>query len=145
VNSAGGGFVGGCAVATEALSPATGVWSVECTAWDAIRRSLASGRQEDNLSAAPSICDAIQARRSGDAGYAAFRNRLAGALAVDDDQAIAALRYAFARLRVVVEPGGVVGLAAILANLLPAGLHTVGIVLCGGNGDPERYAQWVVA
>lgn len=143
VNSAGGGFVGGCAVATDHLSPETGVWSVECTAWDAIRRSLASGRHEDNLAATPSICDAIQARRPGEAGYATFRDRLAGAIAVDDAQAIAALRYAFERLRLVVEPGGVVGLAAVLADMLPDTARTVGIVLCGGNVDAARYAEWI--
>ncbi len=143
VNSAGGGFVGGCAIATEQLSPATGVWSVECTAWDAIRRSIASGRHEDNLAATPSVCDAIQARKPGAAGYAAFRNRLAGAIAVDDAQAIAALRYAFERLRLVVEPGGVVGLAAVLADMLPPQAGTIGIVLCGGNVDAARFADWI--
>lgn len=145
VNSAGGGFVGGCAVATERLSPSTGVWSVECTAWDAIRRSLASGQHEDNLAATPSVCDAIQARRPGAAGYAAFRDRLAGAIAVDDAQAIAALRYAFERLRLVVEPGGVVGLAAVLADMLPSDAGTIGIVLCGGNVDAARFAEWIAA
>lgn len=145
VNSAGGGFVGGCAVATEQLSPATGVWSVECTAWDAIRRSIASGRHEDNLAASPSVCDAIQARRPGAAGYAAFKDRLAGAIAVDDAQAIAALRYAFERLRLVVEPGGAVGLAAVLADMLPPEARTIGIVLCGGNVDAARFADWIAA
>jgi threonine dehydratase len=145
VNSAGGGFVAGCAVATEHLSPSTGVWSVECTAWDAIRRSFASGRHEDNLRAAPSVCDAIQARKPGDAGYAAFAGRLAGAIAVDDEQAIAALRYAFERLRLVVEPGGAVGLAAVLADMLPAEIETIGIVLCGGNVDALRFAGWLAA
>lgn len=145
VNSAGGGFVGGCAVATEHLSPSTGVWSVECTAWDAIRRSIATGRHEDNLTATPSICDAIQARKPGAAGYAALKDRLAGAIAVDDEQAIAALRYAFDRLRLVVEPGGGVGLAAVLANMLPPAAQTVGIVLCGGNVDAERFAGWIAA
>lgn len=143
VNSAGGGFVGGCAVATAQLSPTTGVWSVECTAWDAIRRSIASGRHEDNLAATPSVCDAIQARKPGAAGYAAFRDRLAGAIAVNDAQAIAALRYAFERLRLVVEPGGAVGLAAVLANMLPPEARTIGIVLCGGNVDAERFASWI--
>lgn len=145
VNSAGGGFVGGCAVATEHLSPSTGVWSVECTAWDAIRRSLASGRHEDNLAATPSVCDAIQARRPGAAGYAALKDRLAGAIAVDDQQAIAALRYAFERLRLVVEPGGAVGLAAVLAAMLPPEIETIGIVLCGGNVDAARFAEWIAA
>lgn len=145
VNSAGGGFVGGCAVAAEHLSPATGVWSVECTAWDAIRRSIASGRHEDNLAATPSICDAIQARRPGAAGYAAFKDRLAGAIAVDDEQAIGALRYAFERLRLVVEPGGAVGLAAVLAGMLPPEIEKIGIVLCGGNVDAMRFAEWIAA
>ncbi len=144
VNSAGGGFVGGCAVAAAHLSPPTGVWSVECTAWDAIRRSLASGRHEDNLAATPSICDAIQARKPGAAGYAAFKDRLAGAIAVDDAQALAALRYAFERLRLVVEPGGVVGLAAVLADMLPPHARTIGVVLCGGNVDAARFAEWIV-
>lgn len=145
VNSAGGGFVAGCAVATEHLSPSTGVWSVECMAWDAIRRSIASGRHEDNLAATPSVCDAIQARRPGVAGYAAFRDRLAGAIAVDDAQAIGALRYAFERLRLVVEPGGAVGLAAVLADMLPPKAATIGIVLCGGNVDAARFAEWIAA
>lgn len=145
VNSAGGGFVAGCAVAAEAMSPRTGVWSVECTAWDAIRRSLATGRREDNMAATPSVCDAIQARQPGAAGYATFRDRLAGAIAVEDQQALDALRYAFDRLRLVVEPGGAVGLAAVLAGERLGGAQTVGIVLCGGNVDAAKFAAWAAA
>ncbi|MEM7570777.1 MAG: threonine/serine dehydratase [Pseudomonadota bacterium] len=145
VNSAGGGFVSGCLLASKALSPSTQVWSVECTAWDAIRRSMSSGCHEDNLSAPKSVCDAIQARAPGATGYRVFSQLLDGAIAVTDDQALDALRYAFNRLRLVVEPGGVVGLAAVLQDMLPAEFKTVGIVLCGANVDPASYASWLEA
>lgn len=143
VNSAGGGFISGCGLALEALLPETRLCSVESAGWDAIRRSLQSGTLEDNQGAPPSVCDAIQARRPGLTGYPILARTIHRAIAVDDEQALAAVRYAFERLRLVVEPGGAVGLAAVLAGLVPASLGTIGLVLCGGNVDPHRYAEWI--
>lgn len=143
VSSAGGGFVSGCALAMQEVSPRTQVWSVECSAWNAIARSLQSGRHEDNLSAETSICDAIQARAPGKSGYEIFSQIVERGIDVSDEQALHALRYAFERLRLVVEPGGVVGLAAILADMVPDEFQTVGIVLCGANVDPSKFREWL--
>jgi len=143
VNSAGGGFVAGTILAGRAALPDAQIWSVEAEGWDAIRRTRETGVPADNLAAPRSICDAIQARRPGPVGQAIIADGLHGALAVSDDQAIDALRYAFARLRLVVEPGGVVGLAALLAGKVPDRFKRVAVILCGGNVDAERYAGWV--
>jgi threonine dehydratase len=66
---------------------------------------------------------------------------LSGGLAVSDEEARAAVGYAFEELKLVVEPGGAVSLAAILARKLPLAGKTVAAVLSGGNVDPALFAE----
>jgi threonine dehydratase len=73
--------------------------------------------------------------------FAINRRTLAGVLVVTDDEVKAAMRYAFEKLKLVVEPGGAVGLAALLAGKLDVAGKRVGVVLSGGNVDPAMFAQ----
>ena len=66
---------------------------------------------------------------------------LSGGLAVTDDEVRAAVRYAFEELKLVVEPGGAVSLAAILSGKLPVAGRTIACVLTGGSADPQLYAD----
>jgi threonine dehydratase len=72
------------------------------------------------------------------------RQNLAGGLAVTDEEAKAAVRFAFRELKLVVEPGGAVSLAAILAKKLPFEGKTIAAVLSGGNIDPSTFADIIV-
>ena len=139
VCTGGGGLCSGIALALEAEAPGLRVRPVEPEGFDDVRRSLASGRIESNPSASGSICDAIVTPAPGTLTFPVLR-RLAGpGLVVSDDEALSAVRTAFELLRLVVEPGGAVALAAALhRDDLPG---TVIAVLSGGNVDPAIFAR----
>lgn len=136
----GGGLVAGISAAMRIESPATRTFSVEPADFDDHARSLVSGQRESNAADARSICDALLAPEPGAMTFAINRQTLAGGLAVTDAEVRAAMRFAFAELKLVVEPGGAVALAALLAGKLDVGGQTVGIVISGGNVDPGLFA-----
>ena len=135
----GGGLVSGVALAVKDASPATRVHTAEPEAFDDARRSLAAGRRERNPPGRRSICDALQAATPGVLTFALMQRLLAGGLAVSDDEVRHAMGWAFRHLRVVVEPGGAVALAAVLAGKLDCRGRTVAVVVSGGNVDAEDY------
>jgi threonine dehydratase len=136
----GGGLVAGISAAMRIESPVTRTFSVEPADFDDHARSLVSGQRESNAADARSICDALLAPEPGAMTFAINRQTLAGGLAVSDADVRAAMRFAFAELKLVVEPGGAVALAALLAGKLDVGGQTVGIVISGGNVDPGLFA-----
>jgi threonine dehydratase len=131
----GGGLVSGSALAIRTLSPVTSVHGVEPEAFDDTRRSLAAGKLLKNPPEARSICDALQSSPPGEMTFALNRELLAGILTVTDAEVETAMGYAFRHLRLVVEPGGAVALAAVLAEKVPLRGRTTAIVLSGGNVD----------
>ena len=135
----GGELSSGTALALAAHAPGLTVRTVEPQGFDDMARSLASGQRERNPAATGSICDAILTPTPGELTFPIL-SRLAGpGLAVSDDQALQAMALAFTHLRIVLEPGGAVALAAALfAKDLP---DTVIAVASGGNVDPETFAQ----
>lgn len=141
----GGGLTAGCALATETLSPATRVFAVEPEGFDDHARSLKSGRRESIDATQQSICDALLPPTPGELTFAINQSRLAGALVVTEAEVREAMRYAFSILKLVVEPGGAVALAALLAGKLDPGFENVAIVMSGGNVDPAMYAETLLA
>jgi threonine dehydratase len=145
VCTSGGGLVAGVALALHELSPGTRVWCVEPAAHDDHRRSLVSGRRETNEPGTRSICDALLAPQPGELTYAINRRLLTGGLAVTDDEVRAAIVCAARELKLVVEPGGAVALAAVLAGRHAASGRNVGVVLSGGNVDDALLADVLVS
>ncbi len=137
----GGGLTAGIALALAAASPATALYTVEPEGFDDHARSLASGQRERNDPAARSICDALLAPEPGELTFAINRQALAGALVVSDAEARAAMRFAFEELKLVLEPGGAVALAAVLNGRLPTAGRCLGVVLSGGNAEPTLFAE----
>ena len=135
----GGGLASGIALALEARAPGLVVRTVEPQGFDDMARSLTSGRREKNPATTGSICDAILTPSPGELTFPILQ-RLAGPGAVvTDDQALQAMALAFTHLRIVLEPGGAVALAAALfAPDLP---ETVIAVATGGNVDPATFAR----
>jgi threonine dehydratase len=131
----GGGLVSGIALALEELAPRAAVHTVEPAGFDDYARSLAAGERLSNARSTGSICDALMAESPGAIGFAIARRRLSPGLVVTDEQALAAVAFAARHLRLVVEPGGAVALAALLAGLVPTKGRTVVAVLSGGNVD----------
>ena len=138
--ASGGGLIAGINLAFAARSPDTRVLAGEPAAYDDTRRSLEAGeRMTYPPGAAPSICDALMSDRPGELTFPINR-RLAGVLTVTDAEVADAVRYAFRTLKLVVEPGGAVSLAALLAGKVEAAGRTTAIILSGGNVDPALFA-----
>ncbi|NIJ63916.1 threonine dehydratase [Sphingomonas leidyi] len=133
----GGGLAAGLALAL----PDAEIVTVEPEGWDDMRRSLDAGWIEpvgDNPP--PTACDALQTTRVSPLTFDVLSRRGATGLAVSEAEVRAAQRWAAARLRVVVEPGGAVALAALLAGKLDVKPGLL-VILSGGNADPDAYAQ----
>lgn len=141
VPCSGGGLVGGIAIALASRLPKAKVMSVEPDGFDDMARSLASGRHERNERLTGSICDALLMPTPGEITFAVARRLLAGGLAVSDDEARRAVRFAFEELKMVLEPGGAVALAAVLSGKIDTQGRTIAVVLSGGNVDPRLFAE----
>ena len=141
VCTGGGGMVAGCALAVEGVSPGTCVHPVEPEGWDDTARSLAAGHRQGNDGAGSGLCDALLALRPGEMTFAINQPRLGAGLAVSDAEVLAAMAFAFSHLKIVVEPGGAVCLAALLAKKFAASGRVVGIVVSGGNVDAAVFSR----
>lgn len=137
----GGGLTSGIALALDARAPGLRVRPVEPEGFDDVKRSLASGRIERNARLSGSLCDAIVTPQPGELTFPILA-RLAGpGIAVSDDEALAAMATAFHRLRIVLEPGGAVALAAALFQKDQVEGDAVIAVASGGNVDPAVFRQ----
>ena len=139
VPTSGGGLTAGTAIAVRGLAPEAAVYGVEPEAFDDTRRSLAAGTLLTNPPEARSICDALQSSPPGRITFALNRKLLAGILTVSDPEVETAMAMAFRHLRLVVEPGGAVALAAALAGRIPLAGRITAIVLSGGNVDAATF------
>ncbi len=135
VPCSGGGLTSGTAIAVQALAPQAAVYGVEPEAFDDTRRSLAAGKLLKNPPEARSICDALQSSPPGQLTFAINRERLAGILTVSDAEVESAMARACRDLKLVVEPGGAVALAALLSGKIPAAGRVTAVILSGGNVD----------
>lgn len=137
----GGGLTAGCCLAMAERSPATEVFCVEPEDFNDTGRSLAADKRLANKPEARSICDALLAPTPGMLTFEINRRHLAGGLTVSDDQVAQAVRYAFEVLKLVVEPGGAVALAAILAGCIDTKGKVIAATLSGGNVDRALFTQ----
>jgi threonine dehydratase len=144
-NSSGGGLIAGCALAFRALSPTTRLYCAEPAGFDDHARSLAAGTRLGNDAGARSICDALLAAKPGELTFAINRVALAGGLVATDDEVRRAMATAFQELKLVVEPGGAVALAAALAGRVPGEPKIVAVVASGGNVDPAIFREAIAA
>jgi threonine dehydratase len=139
--ASGGGVVAGVGLAVKALSPSTSVTVVEPEVYNDHVLSLAAGERVTHAPGAQSICDSLMSPLPGEITFPINRRILAGAVTVSEAEVAEAMRYAFRWLKLVVEPGGAVSLAALLAGKIEAKGRTVGIVLTGGNVDPALFSR----
>jgi threonine dehydratase len=137
----GGGLIAGCSIALADAFPGLSIFAVEPEGFDDTARSLATGEAAVNPRASGSICDALLAPTPGALTLPLNRRYLAGGLAVSDAEVRNAMAAAFGHLKLVVEPGGAVALAAALAGRFDARGRAVLVVLSGGNVDPGLFAS----
>jgi threonine dehydratase len=141
VPCSGGGLIAGCAIALKERFPDAEIYAVEPVGFDDTARSLSSGKRETIAAGAFTFCDALRVPTPGEITFAINRRLLAGGLVVSDGQTGAAMRTAFRDLKLVVEPGGAIALAAALSGIVPVEGRTVAIVCSGGNVDAATFAD----
>ena len=141
----GGGLTAGVALAVLDRFPDAKIHTVEPEGFDDYRRSLAAGERLANPRAGGSACDALLSPIPGEASFAINRSRLGEGLVVSDEQAFAAMDFAFRELKIVLEPGGAVSLAALLAQGTNWAGETIVCVASGGNADPAAYARMLAS
>ncbi len=141
----GGGLTAGVALAIHARFPEAIIHTAEPAGFDDYARSLAQGSRVTNERLSGSACDALLTPSPGEASFAINSQHVRSGFAVTDEEAFAAMRIAFAELKIVVEPGGAVALAALLSQGKAFAGETVICVASGGNVDPELYASVLTA
>ncbi len=143
VPASGGGLAAGIGLAVRHANPEARIFTAEPQAYDDHRRSLLAGERQRNPSTAGAFCDALLAPTPGELTWALNRQALAGGYGVSDAEVRSAMAFAFEALKVVVEPGGAVALAALLAGHHPrpqaTRRPTIAVVLSGGNVDAATF------
>jgi len=135
----GGGLAAGCSTAAKGLRPETRVVGVEPAAGDDTRRSLETG-ERIAIEVPRTIADGLQATIPGELTFEVNRRRLDEIVAVTDAELVEAMRFAFDRLKLVIEPSGGAAIAALLTGKVEAA-GRVGAVISGGNVGVERFRE----
>jgi threonine dehydratase len=139
----GGGLIAGVATAIKARYPQAMVMSGEPEGFDDHARSLRAGKREPHRAEGRTICDALMASIPGEITFAINSQLLTQGLIASDAEVKTAVEFAFRELKLVVEPGGAVGLAALLAGRIDSSGKNVVIVLSGGNVDADMFAKLI--
>jgi len=143
----GGGLIAGCATIVAALRPGLRVVGVEPEAGDDTKRSLAAGDRV-RIPVPRTIADGQAVDVPGELTFPIVRRLVSGVVLVSDAEILAAMRVAFDRLKLVVEPSGASGIAAALSGRIDEvapGAERVGVVVSGGNVDTARFVELMKA
>ena len=141
--ASGGGLVAGVATAIKARYPQAAVMVAEPEGYDDHALSLRAGKRESHHAGAATICDALMAAMPGEITFAINGELLARGITASDAEVGRAVAFAYRELKLVVEPGGAVGLAALLAGHIDVGGKNVVIVLSGGNVDADLFSRLI--
>ncbi len=145
VGASGGGLIAGIALAIKARVPEAVFYSAEPEGFDDTARSFRSGQRERNPRMSGTICDALMTETPGRITFEINRKLVGQGVAASDAEVGRAVAFAFRELKLVVEPGGAIGLAALLAGKLDVAGKVVVAVLSGGNVDAELFSKLVAA
>jgi threonine dehydratase len=141
--ASGGGLIAGIATAVKARFPQVTMIVAEPEAFDDHTRSLRAGKREPHSGTGRTICDALMASIPGEITFAINSKLLSHGVTATDEEVGVAVGFAFRELKLVVEPGGAVGLAALLAGRIDTAGKNVVIVLSGGNVDADMFAKLI--
>jgi threonine dehydratase len=136
----GGGLIAGCATAAVGLCPECEVVGVEPEVCDDTARSLAAGRRVV-VPVGRTIADGQQIDQPGERTFPVIQDRVRAVVTVSDAEIVAAMRFAFERLKLVLEPSGASALAALLHGRVDAAGRRAGVILSGGNVDVARFRE----
>jgi threonine ammonia-lyase medium form len=136
----GGGLIAGCATAAKALLPQIRVVGVEPEAGDDTRRSLTAG-ERIQIDVPHTIADGLQTTAPGELTFEVNRRLVDEVVTVTDAEILDAMSFLFDRLKIVTEPSGAVGVAALLAGRIDAKGARAGVVVSGGNVGVARFVE----
>jgi threonine dehydratase len=136
----GGGLLSGSAIAAHAFDAGIAIYGVEPQAGNDFQQSLERG-EIVHIDVPRTIADGLQTQAPGDLTFAAVRAHHGTIVTVSDDDLRAAMRFAFERLKLVIEPSGAAGIAAVLTGKVDLAGKRAGIVISGGNVDVDRFAE----
>ncbi len=137
----GGGLSAGSALVFEQAFPRADFFVVEPKAYDDAGRTLAEGSLQEADLSNKSLCDALLTKSLGALNLAILQRYAKGGLAVSDKQALQAVAYAFSELKLVVEPGGAVAIAALLSGQIELRKKSALVYLSGGNMDIDMLLR----
>lgn len=134
----GGGFLSGCTVAMKALQPSVACYGAEPLAGNDVQQSLAKG-EIVSIDVPSTICDGQQTQAVGIEPFKVIRTHVAGILTASDSDVVEAMRFAFERMKIVLEPSGACALASLIAHREQFRGQRVAVTLSGGNIDLARF------
>jgi threonine dehydratase len=140
-----GGLTAGCSLVFTSLCPTAKLFAVEPQNFDDTGRSLVAGRRLANVLRSGSICDALTAKIPAPLTFAINAACGVQGITVSDSEVLAAMAFAFRHLKLVLEPGGAVALAAVLSNRISVEGKTAAIVCSGGNVEAALFASAIAA
>ena len=138
----GAGLLAGTAIAAAGVDGRIGVWGVEPEAGNDVQRSLAAGKRIA-IPVPQTIADGMQTESPGELTFPLVQRYARGVVTVSDDELRAAMRFAFERMKLVIEPSGAAALAALLFGKIDLAGKRVGVIVSGGNVDADRYAELI--
>jgi len=138
----GGGLLAGTAIAAHGIDPNIQVFGVEPEAGDDFKRSLEKG-ERIHIDVPRTIADGQQTQSPGEITFRIAREERVQVVTVSDDQIREAMRFAFDRLKIVIEPSGATSLAAVLCGGIPVTGKRAGVIISGGNVDAKRFAELI--
>ena len=145
VGASGGGLAAGTALGIKAAVPDADIWTAEPEGFDDTLRSFQSGKRESNPRMSGTICDALMTHIPGEITFAINAKLIGKGVTASDEETGRAVVYAFKELKLVVEPGGAIGFAALLAGKLDVKGKVVVAILSGGNIDPALLCKLLLA
>jgi threonine dehydratase len=138
----GGGLFAGASTAAKALRPEVRCFPVESELSDDTRQSFLKGERV-HIPPPATIADGMRTQMPGALTFPILRENAEDVLTVSEQEIVETMRFLLFRMKILVEPTGAVAAAAVLFGKLPRGVERIGVVLSGGNVDPEALARFV--
>ncbi|HWV53287.1 threonine/serine dehydratase [Pseudorhodoplanes sp.] len=145
VGCSGGGLAAGISMAIKTAAPGTDLYTAEPEGFDDMARSFASGHRERNARLSGTICDALMSNTPGELTFPITQRLIGKGVTASDREVEEAVAFAWRELKLVVEPGGAIGLAALLAGRPDVKGKVVVAILSGGNVDPDLFSRIIAA
>ncbi|MGV3633658.1 MAG: threonine ammonia-lyase [Pseudorhodoplanes sp.] len=145
VGCSGGGLAAGISLAIKTAVPSADLYTAEPEGFDDMARSFASGHRERNARLSGTICDALMSNTPGELTFPITQRLIGKGVTANDREVEEAVAFAWRELKLVVEPGGAIGLAALLAGRPDVKGKVVVAILSGGNVDPDLFSRIIAA